>query len=604
MKKKKNLQISLQFLLPWLPVVALLIILPFVSSYHVYDSQISSFPWSSGTEQVADIALYCKQHFFTLLTGCFLLLFMWQLYKNKKELHTDFRKQWHMMIPAASYLLLAFLSSVCSEYRTSAFSGTDEQFESFFCLAGYILAMCSIAWMVQTEKDMKLTLGTLCILAILLGILGLFQYSGNDPFLWEWVQRLITPEGYYETFGSITKTFETGRVTLASYNPNYAGVLLTLLGIFFWGILLTERRPKLLIPEIVILLLLLIALVGTGSKAGLLVFGAVAILAVLFLFKRLLKYWWLVIPICTAVILGSSLAIQYSQLPILENLKAAVTVKKTPENPLQKLSTSQDGIHVNYRGIAFDVSYFVQDDEFHLFITDGQGNDMETLVSETEMTYYLSDPTLADVTIRPTLVAETVYGVTLHLNQRDWTFVSLADGYHYFNHFGLLESLSEVEHLGFTGYEQFASGRGLIWSTTLPLLKEHLLLGAGANNFVFEYPQNDYINMYYYVGTAQVITRPHCMYLQTAVESGIPALLCLLVFFGWYWLESLVVCWKSDYSTLQSRISFACFFAVTAYLVCGLTNDSMITTAPVFWGILGLGIATNRICRRKKEIRV
>ena len=35
-----------------------------------------------------------------------------------------------------------------------------------------------------------------------------------------------------------------------------------------------------------------------------------------------------------------------------------------------------------------------------------------------------------------------------------------------------------------------------------------------------------------------------------------------------------------------------------SYMVTGLANDSTVTVAPVYWGMLGLGMATNHIARR------
>ena len=584
-------------LLQWLPVAALLILLPLYTRYRIYDSQISLFSWSAGDKQLADILLYCKQELMTLLAGCFLLLFAWQLFKTKRELNTEFRTQWHMMVPAVVYLLLAFVSSLCSDYRTAAFAGTDSQFESFFCLAGYILAMLAVSWLVQKEQDAKQLIILLAILAVVMGILGLFQYSGNDPFTWEWVQRLITPKGYVDTYGSIGTIFEEDRVSLTSYNPNYAGVLLTLLAAFFLALVFTERRKKVLIPEIILLLVLLVALAGTGSKAGLLVFAGITVVALFLLAKKLLKRWKFIVPILLVLLVGGTAAVCFSSLPIFESLKTSLMPGKSPENPIQELTTSEDGIHVEYNGVSFDVSYDIWEDEFHLYVLDETGISMEPVANAETMSYSLPELALADVSIRPALISDSLYGIILNLNSRDWSFVRLEDGYYYINHFGYAVHLTNTERIGFEGYEMFATARGLIWSTTFPLLKETLLLGVGANNFVFAYPQTNYVDMYHYLNTVQVVSRPHNMYLQTAVESGVVALLALLIFYGWYLVQSLRLCWKSDFSGLTERLSFACFLAVTAYLVCGLTNDSMITVAPVFWGILGAGIAANRMMK-------
>ena len=595
MKYSKKKETSITGLIPWLPVGVTLILLPLLTGYNVYDSRISSYPWNSGAERLADVFLYCKQELFSLLSLCFLLLCILDIWKRKKNVYTELRKQWYMLIPAGIYLLLALLSALCSEHKIAAFFGSNEQFESFFCMAGYLLFVIYLLLYIKKEEDLLAPFLSLAVLSVILGIFGVLQYTGNDPFMWTWVQKLITPDGYLETFGPVTSVFEEGRVSLASYNPNYAGVLLTLLISLCYGLMLTEKNKKTLVIELFVLVLLLVALVGTGSKAGFLVCLGVAVLGILFRINYFRKKWKIVIPVAAVLLISAILAVNFSTIPIMENIKIALSPQKSPDNPLDSVTTSDTGISFNYQGIERHISYYVMDGGFYVSVTDAEGTEYEVITSPEDMAYYFQEPELHGIVMRPMLVGDGAYGIVLQIDGRNWEFISLNNSYYYINHFGNLEKLNKIEKLGFEGYESFASARGLIWSVTLPLLKEHLLLGSGANTFVFEYPQNNYSDLYFYTGEASVATRPHCWYLQTAVESGVAALLCLMVFLGWYLIHSLNICLKSGMDSISGRISFACFLATVSYAVCGLTNDSMITVAPVFWGILGLGMAANRL---------
>ena len=38
---------------------------------------------------------------------------------------------------------------------------------------------------------------------------------------------------------------------------------------------------------------------------------------------------------------------------------------------------------------------------------------------------------------------------------------------------------------------------------------------------------------------------------------------------------------------------------IVGYLLMGLLNDSVVAVAPLFWGMLGVGIALNRDCIKK-----
>ena len=89
------------------------------------------------------------------------------------------------------------------------------------------------------------------------------------------------------------------------------------------------------------------------------------------------------------------------------------------------------------------------------------------------------------------------------------------------------------------------SGRGHIWNQTIPLLKKHILIGCGANAYMLEYPQNDYIGQeYIYKNGYQV--KAHCWYLQQWVENGLVATLALLAFLGWYVIRSIRIYRRVD----------------------------------------------------------
>ena len=50
-----------------------------------------------------------------------------------------------------------------------------------------------------------------------------------------------------------------------------------------------------------------------------------------------------------------------------------------------------------------------------------------------------------------------------------------------------------------------------------------------------------------------------------------------------------------------SWVGFGLFAAVLVYLIAAVANDSNVCTAPVFWGILGLGLAVNRMLAGKEK---
>lgn len=581
--------------IPYLPIVLLFCIHPFVVNYKLYESRLSSFAWAPENPWATDFYLYCKQNFFLLI--CIItILFTAYLFFNSKTQNeiNNLRKYQNMLIPLGVYAILTIVSGMFSEYKSIVFTGSDGQFESLFIILGYLLCFSYFILLCQREEEFKIVPVILWVFLTLTAILGLLQLTGNNPMSWEWFQKLITPKGYFEAGNTITSVFDSNQVYLFSYNPNYAGVLLALLSGFCFGMFITESGSLKRIMEAVLLLCLIVSLVGTGSKAGLLTFAAVVVLVLLYRIRNLWKYWYVVIPAITLVVGIILLVINLAQLPILDNIKTAFTLEKQKPNPLEEMVTGTDKVNFKYREVAFSVAFDYWDGNFDFNVMENSGN-IPLRLSDNHEVYYLERSGLEDVTIRPGIVDNTLPLFVITLNGREWMFIKTEQGYLYLNQYLRLESLQNTERIGFDGYETFASNRGYIWSLTFPLLKDTLLLGTGADTFVCYYPQNNYKDLYYYNGDAVVSSRPHSMYLKIAVESGVPALVSLLVFFAWYIIRSLRLYWKSGLTTIRLRVGFSCFVAVIIYLICGLTNDSMLTVAPVFWGILGTGIAANNV---------
>ena len=127
------------------------------------------------------------------------------------------------------------------------------------------------------------------------------------------------------------------------------------------------------------------------------------------------------------------------------------------------------------------------------------------------------------------------------------------------------------------------SGRMLIWKLTLPMMKETFFMGNGPDTFLFHYPQAKYMEM----GGKAFVAKPHNLYMQIFVNIGGPA---LLAFLG-------LVCgiFKRSFASLREKTisSPAAPFAaaIAAYMATGLFNDSVVSSAPIFWIFLGILVA-------------
>lgn len=152
-------------------------------------------------------------------------------------------------------------------------------------------------------------------------------------------------------------------------------------------------------------------------------------------------------------------------------------------------------------------------------------------------------------------------------------------------------SAEPVLRLGFAGREQVGSARGFIWSRTLPLLLETMVLGYGPDTFALVFPQQDFAGKFLVYGTTDmVVDKAHNLFLQSAVNTGVLSALALLILFGSYLVTATRVYLKHPPGDGAEVVGVACLAGVAGYLVAAIFNDSVVSVAPVFWATLGLGL--------------
>ncbi len=161
-----------------------------------------------------------------------------------------------------------------------------------------------------------------------------------------------------------------------------------------------------------------------------------------------------------------------------------------------------------------------------------------------------------------------------------------------------------AEHIGFEGKEKLGSSRGYIWSRTLPLLKNCLITGYGADTFTYNFPQNDVLAKYYSytdygtTGFYMTVDKPHNLYLQIFFSNGLIAFIAFIAICVFYLADCCrLYALKKEYRPEQI-MGAAVMLAVVGYLAAGMFNDSTVSVAPVFWILLGAGAALNTINRR------
>jgi O-antigen ligase len=152
------------------------------------------------------------------------------------------------------------------------------------------------------------------------------------------------------------------------------------------------------------------------------------------------------------------------------------------------------------------------------------------------------------------------------------------------------------------GYEKFASSRGYIWSRSIPMLKETLIAGYGPDTFPMVFPQYDYVGkLNSFTSHRIIVDKPHNMYLQIGINTGVLSLVSLLAVFVIYAVDSFKVYFKREINTFIEYVGVGAFTGVMGYLAAGMFNDQIISVAPLFYVMLGLGLAVNRMVIRNSR---
>lgn len=594
------------------PVLAVAAVVPLIIRQYEYETHLTEYGWFDTRAINYDFFLASKSLVLTLLmfvmAGCVCV----RLWKEKTKI--PFMK---LLIPLFAYGALALLSACFSVNHTFSFSGSFEQFETVWVLLGYVLIVYYIFLYAREESELRVVTDGLCFSATIIGILGTLQGLGIDFLTSKITQKLITTDEFLDAIGGeLSSQFSEGQAMATLCNPNYLGVYGSMMLPFLAMLFLYEKCKWRRIWHGIDFMLVTVAVLSSRSRAGLIAAAVALCVAAVLSVKRLVKYWYLTIPAVNFAVVLLLLVNAYNDNLIFDRLKNIFAPDKVSvteytaedgsvirKTGLTELYTTEENVVFTYNEVKTELYLYAENGYYGFYAyTDGD-TQIDLVKAENEDIFSFEHPALADVKLKPSFLGD-IPGFTL-VAEGDWIFLynSEKGKYQYVtiyeDEYGMPvfkeSDMIMADSFGFENRYSMFSQRGFLWSRCLPLLADNLILGSGPDTFVLEYPQNDYLMMkksgFYY----QFLTKPHSMYLQTGIQTGVLSLLCLLVFYGWYAIWSLrLYCFK-NVTTLTEGFGVAAFVASIGYMISGLSNDSMVVTAPVFWVIMGIGIAANRI---------
>jgi hypothetical protein len=449
--------------------------------------------------------------------------------------------------------------------------------------------------MINTEEDFNTIIRALLISISLLCVVGFFQIIGKDLLEFKEIQKLIIPSEYWEEYlGNIKNHLSTNAVALTLFNSNYVSVYITMIIPFLTVLMLPIKNKNQRGLYAALIGAMLIILFKTYSRTGL-VSLLISFLFLGYFYKNQLKHIW---KQCIIVfVIGISLFIVLdSQSNYRFITKIASTLgsfnRSENTNSLEEIKTQEDKVYFRYRGEELYVAFSNTSEANSLSFFNANGEDISNQYNAESKTLEIEP--FEDLQFSQEIIENQPY-ITAGINEITWNFYYDSEhGYLYWNDFGKYDRLIDIEKFGFKNHENIASGRGFIWSRSIPLLKDYLLIGSGPDTFPLVFPQSDYVGKANNCKTPYtLIEKPHSIYLMIGIQTGVVSLIAFLLFCFYYFLRSFRLYTNRNLNGNMERIGLGCLLATISYMVSGFFNDSSLQTSPIFWVLIGIGMAAN-----------
>ena len=583
-----------------IPIILMMGFIPLIVHTYTYRSNLSQFDWfPSGADSQTDMFFAWKMIAIIIVGIIMMGILIWQYMKTEK---LQFENSFFLLM---TYALFVGMSALFSDHKYWVARGTYELFEPVWVVFAYIILCYYVYNFVQEEQQVDFLMRWSSIGILIVTLIGVFQYAGLDFFKSVLGKHLITNPSMWSRLDQIIFNFEEKTSYTTLYNPNflsfYFGMLIPLIICLFIGSRKIWHRITLMVAEI----LCIICLIGSKSMTGwiaLAIGGAILVLVLLSRNKKLFVTGIVVVVagIIAAVVLGNTTNIGKS---IKDTIIGTYHIKD--QFTLGGIETKKDDVVLNIHENALHISYLNGDDgTLQIVCRDADGNDVNMLPVEGEVSsYMLDDQRFSGIQVKMIILGESTPGICVTIDGIEWNFVNDGESYLYVNSVGNAVKYKTTKRSTLF-YTDAMSLRGHIWNDTIPILGKHVVMGSGANTFMFEYPQDDYISKAYIYGKNNYDVKAHCWYLQQWVETGLIGTLALLGFLLWYIVQSIRIYRRVNLHERLSWTGFGVFSAVLVYLLAGIVNDSNVCTAPVFWGMLGLGLALNRMLVKKNNLFV
>ena len=579
-----------------IPIIGAIGLIPLIVHMYTYNTGLEIYDWFPNNSTYKNDFFMVWKAIGIILLGIIILAIM--LYQKMKEKNSfQFENSFYFLF---FYMLFVIMSALLSPYKHWALLGTFELFEPIWVLLAYIIICYYTYNTVREEKHLDIIIGISGI-GIAIGlIIGTFQTFGFDFFQTHIGKLLITNPTSWDRVDDMEFAFGR-RAYMTLYNPDYI--------IFYTGIILPVLiavfiNSKKIISKVIVTILCvftIICLIGGRTTTGwlaILISGAIGLLVIL---SRNKKYFR--IGISVIVIVGIAGGIFLFSSSSMKSLKDTIMGTYKLENAfgIKSITTNSD-ICINYNELNTHFQYDADSEQgtMTVFCTDDNDNSLAQSTNS-EGQFVFKDANSAEYLVEAVYIENTL-AIRITIDDHQWVFAKQDDGnYKYFNAAGKYVDFPISNQAEFFN-DDAVSGRGHIWNKTLPFLLKHIFVGSGANTYLLEIPQDDYLYKNYLDMNNNFDVKAHCWYLQQWIETGMLGTIALIIFYVCYFVSSIRILRKITFKENIHRICFALFIGLLTYMIAAIVNDPTVNVASMYWAVLGLGLAVNKMIVEKEHL--
>lgn len=615
-----------------LPIFLLLAIVPVIVFYRPVPLDGITYQAWPVSQENADFFSYYKVRMLLIFTVISFGSFIYYVYKRNEIKKTIY------YIPLLGYMFFIFLSGILSNYKPVSLFGVADRYEGMYVLLAYCMLTILVYNMVNNEFDIKIILSGLFISTLIISLIGIFQYFGeiggvNTDFFRSYTGKLmILPQKFHGMADKLEFRFGKHTIYTTLYNTNYVGSFMVMILFVSLSITLYLKNMKYKIMGGLFTLLVFSNFIGCRSRAGFLggIF-AISLFLICYLIntifkilksevnvkKILMRYIDLALLFVLAFLImiglnyysGGSLFGQFTSLKRDIKITTEITEITEAEKIYKSLVVKNIDLKSDKIVVDFNDNKMLKI-EYDINGGDGtikffkEGNEKMNMEYFKDGKIEIKDEVYGKINIKLRRIKfkENIHqAINMNLNGTNFDFFLTLDGFRIID--AKAENLilpREIPRLKILdGKERIGSSRGYIYSRSIPILKETLFIGYGPDTYSIVFPQDDYIGKVIGYGTPnKVVDKPHNMYLQFGINTGVISMILNILMFAYYFFTSLMLYIKNREQNFYYAVGLGLFTGITGYFVAGLFNDSLVSVAPVFWILFGLGIAVNQIIKR------